>query len=163
MYVNWTCFTTETWYSRCCCINAYMNNEKNNAYRFRTRRWLSAILETHTKNTHSHTNYVGPPADWLRYFHFSSVITAYISTDLNDIWTKWDIYLVKHSVTRFAIINILISMWAILSPSRWTPCMVSLFMCVDFFICICLIFFSINIISNAKFRNIPHYNGDIPL
>ena len=61
MYVNWACFTTETWYSRCCCINTNMNNEKNNAYRFRTKRWLSAILETHTKNTHSHTNYVGPP------------------------------------------------------------------------------------------------------
>ena len=60
MYVNWTCFTTETWCSRCCCINTNMNNEKKNAYRFRTKRWLSAILETHTKNTHSHTNYVGP-------------------------------------------------------------------------------------------------------
>ena len=53
-------------------------------------------------------------SDWLRYFHFSSAITAYISTDLNDIWTKWDIYLlVKHSVSRFAIINILISIRAI--------------------------------------------------
>ena len=35
-----------------------MNNEKNNAYRFRMKRWSSAILETHTKNTDSHTNYV---------------------------------------------------------------------------------------------------------
>ena len=84
-------------------------------------------------------------SDWLIYLHCFSSTTAYVLTNLNVIWIKWD------------TIQSLDSLLLIFTfpcdqfyPHR-IPCWFSLFLCVDF--CFCLIFFSLSI---AKIRNISH-------